>query len=97
MFVVTVYFDVHVDHVEEFRKAVLTQADNTLKKERQCRKFDVCFDPDEPSRCFLYEQYDNRAAFQEHLESSHFTEFDKTVADWVADKSVHCFNLANRS
>ena len=96
MYVVTVHFEVHTDYVDEFRQAVLAQAHNTLKMEHQCRKFDVCFDPDDPGRCFLYEQYDDRAAFEEHLQTEHFAEFDKTVANWIRDKSVHFFNLANR-
>ena len=96
MFVVTVNFEVRPEFVNEFREAVLQQAYTSQLKERRCRKFDVCFDPEDRGRCFLYEQYDDRGAFEEHLESSHFAEFDKTVSSWIINKTVHVFNLANR-
>ena len=97
MYVVTVLFDLHADHVSEFREAVLVQASNSLEKEPACRQFDVCFDPDDSTRCFLYEQYDDRAAFDQHLATEHFAQFEQTVANWISNKTVQVFDLANRS
>lgn len=88
MFVITVEFTVKAAHVAEFRSAMLEQARNSLAKESGCRQFDVCFDPKDEGRVFLYEIYDDEAAFQEHLKSPHFLDFDATVKDWTASKSA---------
>ena len=72
MFVVTVVFKVKKDVVEDFRKAVKQQAKNSLKKEKGCKRFDVCFDNDDPQRIFLYELYVDAAAFEQHTQTDHF-------------------------
>lgn len=94
MFVITVEFTVKAAHVADFRAAMLEQARNSLEKEHGCRQFDVCFDPKDDARVFLYEIYDNEAAFQEHLKSERFQEFDATVKDWTASKSVGAWRRA---
>ena len=61
-------------------------------------QFDVCFDPDNPCRCVLYERYDDRDAFEVHLASDHFREFDAKVQPWVQSKIVETWEqvpLAN--
>ncbi len=55
MFVVAVEFVVDEDHVDAFRQQVLLQAANSLQLEEACRVFDVCFDPECPTYCFLCE------------------------------------------
>ena len=60
MFIVTVEFEINSDHLQSFRDAVTTQASNSLSLEPACHQFDVCFDPDRPQICFLYEKYDDR-------------------------------------
>jgi len=36
----------------------------------------------------LYEVYSDRGAFDAHLASAHFIDFDETVRDWIIDKQV---------
>ena len=88
MFVVAVEFVVDEAHVESFRKEVLLQAKNSLKLEEACHVFDVCFDPECPTDCFLYEVYDDRAAFDRHRETGHFANFNATITPWVVSKDV---------
>ena len=45
-------------------------------------------------RVFLYEIYDDRAAFDAHLASPHFRAFDAEVGPWVQDKQVETGELA---
>ncbi|MBB6428312.1 putative quinol monooxygenase [Algisphaera agarilytica] len=89
MYVVTVLFEVAPEHVDSFRPEMLKQAENSLKLEPGCHQFDVCFDAEDPGKCFLYEKYTDRAAFDVHLASDHFKTFSETVADWVTGKTVH--------
>ena len=41
-----------------------------------------------PAAIFLYEVYDDRAAFDAHLATSHFLEFNVLTAPWLADKKA---------
>jgi len=91
MFVVTVVFTINPDHLDPFRKAMITQAKVSLEQESECHQFDVAYDPTSPQTCFLYELYTDKAAFDLHLESAHFDEFNETVADWVDGKSVKTY------
>ncbi|WP_422367107.1 putative quinol monooxygenase [Pelagibius sp.] len=94
MYVVTVVFEISAGSEEAFRNAVQRQAENSLALEEACRRFDVCFDPKRPDRVFLYEIYDDRAAFDAHLASDHFAAFDSKVADMVASKTVETWLLS---
>ena len=92
MYVVTVTFDVDPERIEEFRAAMVRQAENSRAREAGCRQFDVCVDPDNEARIFLYEIYDDAAAFQIHLDSAHFHNFDETVRPWVESKDVRVWH-----
>lgn len=94
MYVVTVVFEISAGSEEAFRSAVQRQAENSLAREEACRRFDVCLDPARPDRVFLYEIYDDRAAFDAHLASDHFAAFDSQVADMVASKTVETWLLS---
>ena len=89
MYVVTVRFEVVPTHMDEFRPRMIAQANNSLSAEAGCHQFDVCFSDDQPNVCFLYEKYKDRAAFDQHLASNHFLEFDATVQPWIVSKEVH--------
>lgn len=95
MYVVLVKFRVTPESAAAFRQRVLTQAENSLAREEACRRFDVAFNPADPAECLLYELYYDRAAFDAHLATDHFREFDAAVAEQVVSKEVTCWELAN--
>lgn len=88
MFAITVTFVVKDRFVEEFTRAMIQQARNSLEREEACHQFDVCVDPENDTRIFLYELYSDREAFEYHLKTDHFLQFDKTVQPWLESKSV---------
>jgi quinol monooxygenase YgiN len=88
MFAVTVYFVVKEENIDDFDAAMKTQAVNSLTREVGCHHFDVCFDPSDRSRVFLYELYTDKAAFDDHLQTAHFLNFDATVKDWLISKTA---------
>ncbi len=94
MFVVTVLFEIKPEHTEAFGAAVLAQARNSLDREPDCHRFDICVDPENDARVFLYEIYSDEAAFQAHLKSDHFIDFDGRVKDWVISKTVNAWRLS---
>ena len=91
MYIVTVTFIVEEDRIEVFRAAVLQQANASLRREPECKRFDVGINPDDASVFFLYEIYVDKAAFESHLETEHFQHFDRCVAPWVKSKEVRTF------
>ena len=91
MYVVTVEFTIKPEFVERFRERVLQQAGDSLTGEQDCHVFDVCIDAQREQIVFLYEVYSDRSAFEVHLNSVHFIDFDLAVRDWVSGKQVVCF------
>src|SRR5690349_4403720 len=90
-FVVTVEFVVKPEFVDDFMPAMIENARTSLRNEAGCSQFDVCVLPTDRAQIFLYEIYDDRAAFDVHLASPHFKAFDAKVADWVATKTVRLY------
>lgn len=93
MIAVTVTFEIAPEHVEAFRVGVLQHAKNSLSEEG-CRRFDVCVDPENAHRYFLYEMYDDMAAFEVHQGMDYFAKFGATIAEWVTGKHLAVWELA---
>ena len=91
MYVVTVEFEIKTDKLDEFRGQMVANARASREREPGCRQFDVCADPAKPQLIYLYEVYDDRAAFDAHLAAEHFKTFDRTVAPWIAAKAVRIY------
>ena len=90
-FVVTVEFVVKPEFVDDFTAAMIENASTSRRNEPGCRQFDVCVLPSDRATIFLYEIYDDRAAFDAHLAMPHFKAFDAKVAPWVATKTVRLY------
>jgi len=93
MFVVTVEFSVKPLHTDAFLKAVALQARHSLEKEKGCRRFDVAVNSQKHGRVFLYELYTDEAAFNAHLETGHFKNFEAAVRDLLESKTVETWNM----
>jgi autoinducer 2-degrading protein len=91
-FVVTVVFRAKPGFRGEFRAAMLENAAASRTREPGCRLFDVCESAD-GAEIFLYEIYDDEAAFKDHLASEHFKRFNATVTPWVAEKRIVNYRL----
>lgn len=91
MYIVTVVFSAHEQHVADFRAAIADNAKASREREPGCRQFDVCVAADEQPTIFLYEVYTDRAAFDAHLASDHFKAFDALAAPWIRKKVVRIY------
>jgi (4S)-4-hydroxy-5-phosphonooxypentane-2,3-dione isomerase len=91
--VVTVEFTIRPGFDDPFLERLATQAAESLR-EPGCSRFDVCVDPSDQHRVFLYEVYSNREAFNSHLASAHFKDFDTATRPWVGSKTVAQWRLA---
>ncbi len=88
MYAVIVKFEAVLNKAEEFKSLVLKQAANSLEQETECYQFDVVQDEKLNNVFYLYELYTNRQAFDVHLKSAHFIEFDQLSTSLVINKEV---------
>jgi quinol monooxygenase YgiN len=88
MLAVLVEFVTSPSAARDFLALVSENAAASRSGEPGCRQFDVCVDPADATRVFLYELYDGRAAFDEHCRSDHFKRFDAATAGMVVSKAV---------
>ena len=91
-FAVCVTFGIKPGQMGTFLPLMLQNARTSLADEAGCRQFDVLSDPSRPDELFLYEVYDDKAAFDVHLASAHFKRFDADVRDMIAAKSVNTYS-----
>ena len=95
MFVVTVDFVIKPGFIDAFRAEMVNNARASRTAEPGCRRFDVAFSERDRALVFLYELYDDAAAFAAHQQTPHFKAFDSATAPWVESKTARTFALAD--
>ncbi len=75
MLAIIVDFEALPGKGDEVRDALRFQARNSLEKEPGCHQFDLCSDPDDAHKFFLYELYDDQAAIDAHGRTEHYAAF----------------------
>ena len=93
LYVITVEFTLKPGMMAEFRRLIDQNALDSCRDEPGCQKFDVLAPLAQDDRIFLYEIYDNRAAFELHLKTPHFDLFNRKSADMVLSKRVVEYHL----
>ncbi|HEX4273367.1 MAG TPA: putative quinol monooxygenase [Rhizomicrobium sp.] len=88
MLIIVVRFIVKQQHLSLFNQRMRQQAKDSLEREPACRRFDIGSDATDPRKIFLYEIYDDAAAFDMHLASPHFQSFNAQTQDWIESKIV---------
>ncbi|WP_108662237.1 putative quinol monooxygenase [Acuticoccus kandeliae] len=86
--VVIVRFVVKPGRMADFMPLMEENATRSVEDEAGCRQFDVVLSPAAADTVWLYEIYDDAAAFAVHQKTPHFLSFDKATAEMVADKMV---------
>ena len=92
MYVVTVTFTLKDNCFDAFMPLMQTQAENSVALEDGCHYFDIAHQADDPSTVFLYEIYTDRAAFDVHLKSNHYNDFNDKVHSMIEEKIVRCYD-----
>lgn len=93
-FVITVDFTLKPGAMAAFRKLIDKNAQDSCADEPGCQRFDVLVPTEPGDRVFLYEIYDDRAAFDAHLKTPHFAAFNRDSEVLVIAKTVAQYNLA---
>ena len=92
MYIVTVEFLIHREAIDAFLPLMRENERLSAQTEAGCRQFDVCVSLERPGSVFLYEVYDDRAAFDAHLASAHFLAFDEATRPMVREKTVRAWS-----
>lgn len=75
-YVVLPSFDLTEDKLDAFLVAARTDAEQSLATESGCLQFDIFIDRHaQPIRVMFYEVYEDRDAFERHLETPHLADF----------------------
>ena len=88
MHIVLVIVRVREEWLEEFARALLHNARQSVEHDAGCLRFDVSQDYDDPTRWVLHEVYDSPAAHATHRESVHFLAYDAVAQRAVTEKIV---------
>ena len=97
MFVVCIEFEIEASQTDVFMAAVRTNAEQSFNQEEGCQQFDVCLDRQFPNSVFLYEVYDDEAAFETHKLTLHYGAFNQAIGGIVVNKSVRFLNLDSQN
>ena len=79
-YVVTVDFGTAPENFDRFKQIMDENAKASVSDEPGCREFNVYENPTVPNHLFLFEVYDDEAAFQQHVNAAHYKHF-KEVSD----------------
>ena len=88
MHVVLVLVTVKTEFLEEFERALMHNARESVQHDPGCVRFDVSQQQDDPSRWVLYEVYDAPEAHAAHRQAPHFLAYDAVATRAVVDKTV---------
>ena len=88
MLVVCVYFEIKPVCIDAFFEVMRKNAVASLKNEIGCHQFDINQDPLSPNSLFLYELYDDDAAFELHKQTDHYLEFNEAIAPMIIGKTL---------
>ena len=81
MYVIIAPIQIKAGCKQQFMDAIVPDAIGSVNDEPGCRRFDVIQDAGDENRVWLYEVYDDEAAFQAHTQAPHFIKFRDATAD----------------
>ena len=87
-YVIMVDFGLKPGSRAAFRILVDANARESCRDEPGCRRFDVLEPKGDDDRIVLYEIYDDRAAFEAHLQTPHFAAFNRDSDNYIAERRL---------
>jgi len=94
-FVITVDFELHDGVMAQFMPLMVDNADKSRTLEPGCDRFDVLVPGQGGNHVFLYEIYQDRAAFEAHLKSAHFLEFAQKTKPLIKGRVLGEYYIEN--
>jgi quinol monooxygenase YgiN len=91
MYVVIVRCHIKSEYLSAFQDAIADNARHSVLDEPGCRRFDVVQSNDDPNFVWLYEVYDDRAAFDYHTTTPHFFRWRDASKEMFAEPNQVTF------
>jgi (4S)-4-hydroxy-5-phosphonooxypentane-2,3-dione isomerase len=91
MLAVCVDFEIDIASLDAFPTIIEKNALDLLADEGGCHQFNIAQDPQNPTKIFLYELYDDAVAFELHKKGSHYFEFNDAISGVVYKNRSVCF------
>jgi quinol monooxygenase YgiN len=88
MHIVSVTVIVKPELLDEFERAILRNAQESVAKDKGCLRFDVSQAYDDPTRWLYHEVYDAPEAHAAHRQSPHFLAYLEVEQRAVVDKRI---------
>ena len=95
MIAICVEFEIDPTNLDAFLSIIQKNASESVANEVGCHQFDILQDPQNPTKIFLYELYDDAAAFETHKQASHYLEFNEAISGMIIAKSVRLLQKIN--
>ena len=95
MLAIFVYFEIDPASLAAFLPLMQKNAAESLANEAGCHQFDITQDPQNPTKIFRNELYDDAVAFELHEQASHYLEFNDATSGMVNKKSIRLLQKIN--
>jgi len=87
-YVIVAELTVAPERLADFIAHSLEDGRDSVANEPGCRQFDVHVAGDGSPTVVLYEVYDDRAAFEAHLQTPHFFRWRDATQDWITERRI---------
>ena len=88
MFIALVKLQVKPELNDEFKAAILKNAELSVQRDPGCVRFDVLQQEDDPTRWFLYEVYEKEQDWVNHRAAAHFLAFMEVGTRAIATREL---------
>ena len=88
MHVVSIQVTVKKELLDEFERAILHNARESVAHDKGCLRFDVSQSSEDPTRWLYHEVYDGPEAHAAHRQAPHFLAYDAVATRAVVEKTV---------
>ncbi len=90
-FVLNVTMKIQSGKRDAFLAVIRENARSSVQDEAGCQQFDVLVPEDDPDTVYLYEVYDDAAAFEAHRETPHYAKFGENGRPMIEEANpVRC-------
>ena len=89
LYINAVNIDVVPGQIENYLAAIKEVGAAAIKTEPGCSEFNITVSQKDPNHLFIFEVYENAAAFDAHLKSDHYKKYAATAKDVVTKREVH--------
>ena len=79
MYIIVAAIQIKEGFKERYVNGIIENASSAVKDEPGCLRFDVIQDA---NKIWVYEVYNDEAAFQAHTQAPHYLKFREASADW---------------